>query len=92
MAATAATDIGKLLDIDRNNGKPVIRGSRLRVETLVNGYPPEEIAGAYPNLTLSAVYAALSYYYEHKQEMDELREREIAEALAWAKEHGAEIV
>ncbi len=74
----------------------MIRGSRLRVDTLVGlhvqGYSPEEIADQYPNLTLSAVYAALTYYYEHKQEMDETREREIAESLAWARANGAEII
>ena len=93
--ATTVIDIDKLLDID-HNGKPVIRGSRLRVITLAGlhrqGYPPEEIATHYPNLTVPAVFAALAYYYEHRKEMDDQEEREVEESLAWARAHGAEIV
>jgi hypothetical protein len=31
---------------------------------------PDEILAAYPDLTLSQIYDALSYYYDHKEEMD----------------------
>ncbi len=92
----AVIDIDKLLDIDPRNGKPVVRGSRLRIETLVglhvNGMLPKEIADSYPNLTLPAVYAALAYYYEHKDQMDAEHELEVRETLASAKAMGAEII
>lgn len=94
--ATTVIDINKLLDIDPYNGKPVIRGSRLRVITLAGlhhqGLAPEEIATQYPDLSVPAVYAALAYYYDHKEEMDAQEEREMQESLAWAKDHGAEIL
>ena len=93
--ATAVIDINNLLDTD-HNGKPVIRGSRLRVITLAGlhhqGFTPEEIASEYPNLSVPAVYAALAYYYQHKEEMDAQEDREMRESLAWAKAHGAEII
>ncbi|MGE0597998.1 MAG: DUF433 domain-containing protein [Dehalococcoidia bacterium] len=89
-------DINGLLDIDPFNGKPVIRGGRLRVITIAarhaEGRTPEEIATEYPNLSVSAVYAALAYYFEHRQAMDEEESRECEEALAWAKANGAEII
>lgn len=92
--AAAVIDIHKLLDIDPKNGKPVIRGSRLRVETLIglhlNGMPATEIASSYPKLSLPAVYAALAYYYEHQEQMDAEHERELGEALADAKSMGSE--
>ena len=94
--ATAVIDIDKLLDIDKYNGKPVIRGTRLRVITLaglfVQGFTPEEIAQEYPNLSTPAVYAALAYYLVHREEMDAEEAREREEALAWANENGAEII
>ena len=93
--ATAVIDINNLLDTD-HNGKPVIRGSRLRVITIaalhLEGRSPEEIAEDYPNLTAPAVYAALAYYYAHREAMDEEEDNETRESLAWAKEHGAEII
>ena len=96
MSATTVIDIDKLLDIDPYNGKPVIRGSRLRVMTLaarhLEGRSPEQIADDYRSLTIPAVYAALAYYYEHRLEMDAEEEREMRAALEWAKANGAEII
>jgi uncharacterized protein (DUF433 family) len=34
------------------------------------GDTPEEILEAYPNLSAAQVYAALSYYYAHRAEVD----------------------
>lgn len=60
-------------------GRPIIRGTRVPVNAIVGshklGMSPEEIAAALPNLTLAQVHEALSYYYDH---MDEI-EREIEE-------------
>ncbi len=56
------------------NGRPCIAGTSLEVAVvaiakIVHGQSPEEIAADY-NLSLPQVYAALAYYYEHKDEMD----------------------
>jgi uncharacterized protein (DUF433 family) len=55
-------------------GKPRIAGSRIRVQDIVVwheswGLSPEEIVTNFPQLTLAQVYAALAYYYDHREEI-----------------------
>lgn len=55
-------------------GKPRIAGHRITVQNVVIwhewlGISADEIVAQY-NLTLSDVYAALTYYYDHKEEID----------------------
>jgi uncharacterized protein (DUF433 family) len=57
-------------------GSPVIRGTKFPVCSVVNyvlrqGLPPEELVREFSHLTLAQVYDALSYYYDHKQEIDQ---------------------
>jgi uncharacterized protein (DUF433 family) len=60
-------------------GKAIISGTRTRVSNIVAyhklGLSAEELAQEFPHLTLSQIYDALSYYYEHQKEID----REIDE-------------
>jgi uncharacterized protein (DUF433 family) len=56
-------------------GKPRIDGHRITVKHIVldhqrEGMSPDEIASAYPGLTLSDVYAALAYYHDHRADID----------------------
>jgi len=56
-------------------GSPVITGTKFPVRSVVfyilkQGMTPEELAKEFPQLTLQAIYDALSYYYEHKEELD----------------------
>ena len=55
-------------------GSPCIRGTRIPVWVLAaihkQGDTPEDILDLYPNLSAAQVYAALSYYYEHRPEID----------------------
>jgi len=67
-------------------GRPIIAGTRISIRAVVErvrlGDSPEQIVENYPPLTLAQVYDALSYYHEHRSEI----EAEIAaneEALAW---------
>jgi len=48
-----------------------------------NGMTPEMIRDAYPHLTLSQIHAALSYYHDHKDELDAQIDqgRRLADAL-----------
>lgn len=60
---------------DVAGGKPRIAGHRITVQNIViwhewMGLSADEIAVEY-NLTLSEVYAALAYYYDHRAEIDE---------------------
>ena len=55
-------------------GKPRIVGHRITVQNFViwhewMGRSADEIASEY-NLSLSDVYAALTYYYDHREEID----------------------
>ena len=64
-----------------SKGSPVIVGTRTRVldiaiEYVYLGTTPDEIVDAHPHLTLPQVHDALSFYYEHRDELDrEIRER-----------------
>ncbi len=54
---------------------PIIIGTGIRVLDVairyeVMGMSPEDIVVALPHLNLSQVHDALSYYYEHKSEID----------------------
>lgn len=65
--------------------RPVIQGTRVGVEVIVGyhqaGHSPQEIAtDILPHLTLAQIYAALSYYEDHREHLDELRQANRAEA------------
>ena len=60
-------------------GSPVIAGTKFPVRSIVfyvlkQGMTPEELIKEFTHLTLPQVYDALSYYYEHREEI----ERELA--------------
>jgi len=60
-------------------GAPRIAGTRIRVSQIVlmteQGMSADEIAANLPHLSLSQVYAALSYYHDHRAQIDaEIRE------------------
>ena len=56
-------------------GEPIIKGTRTPVRAIVEiwrlGIPAEEIAKRLPHLTLAQVFAALSYYSDHQEEIND---------------------
>jgi len=63
------------------SGKPCVAGTGLRVTDLVVAHlfhkrSPDEITSDY-EIPLAQVYAALAYYYQHKNELDEDIRRQI---------------
>jgi uncharacterized protein (DUF433 family) len=66
-------------------GQPVITGTRTPVRSIVFyhklGEVPEEIAEKLPHLTLAQIYDALSYYYDHREEIDRDIEANTEEAV-----------
>lgn len=55
-------------------GRPCISGTRIRVQDVFfwyenEGISPDEIVSRFPQLTLADVYAALAYYWDHREEM-----------------------
>lgn len=56
-------------------GKARIGGHRIKVQHIAlwherQGLTPDEIVSNHPGLTLSDVYAALTYYWDHREEID----------------------
>lgn len=59
------------------DGEPVIRGTRITVRAIVqyvlfHGMTAEELVKEFSHINLSQVYDALSYYYDHKAEIESL--------------------
>jgi uncharacterized protein (DUF433 family) len=55
-------------------GKSCIAGTRIRVQDVfvwheLQGLSADEIVSRFPQLTMADVYAALSYYWEHRDEI-----------------------
>lgn len=71
------TDISTLIVTDPNlhSGRPIITGtgtSVRRIAGLYNqGNNAEEIARRLNHLTITQIYAALTYYHANRQEIDE---------------------
>ena len=84
--------------IVKENGSPARLDShpRTRVAMIVmdylgRGLAPEEIVGHYPYLKLAEVHSAMTYYHDHRQEIDsEIRsEMDQLKASADANSHSA---
>lgn len=73
---TTSVDIGTL--ITRNpqigSGRPIIAGTGVRVRSIAirhkRGLTAEKIADSYGHLSLAQVYAALTYYYANREEIE----------------------
>ncbi|MBI5304546.1 MAG: DUF433 domain-containing protein [Chloroflexi bacterium] len=52
-----------------------VAGTRVRLDTIVSafnsGYAPEEILLKYPSLNLTDIYAVITYYLWHREELDQ---------------------
>lgn len=70
-------------DVNICGGEPVIRGTRMPVRTIVGftklGKDVDEIAVLYPHLSHAQLYDALSYYYDHREEVEESLRRNSVE-------------
>ncbi len=67
-------------------GKPRIAGHRIKVSDIViwherMGMSPDEIIFHHPTITLADVYASLSYYHDHREEI----RQQIEDGEAFAK-------
>lgn len=57
-------------------GKPCVIGTRIRVWDIhvwhtLQGRTPEEIVANFPQLTIADVYAALAYYFDHREQIEQ---------------------
>ncbi|HNB50693.1 MAG TPA: DUF433 domain-containing protein [Anaerolineales bacterium] len=67
-------------------GKPILRGSNMAVWLIVamwkSGDTADEILIAYPHLQPAAVYDAISYYFDHREEIEaQISENKIERVL-----------
>lgn len=95
MASTTQPPAGYIEIRNNRGGQPraYIAGTRVRVQDVyvhyeVHGQTADEIVDGFPHLTLAQVHAALSYYFDHREEIqEELRQdREfVARTKAQAK-------
>ena len=73
---TTAIDIGTLIVRTSGTccGRPRIAGTRITVENIAidsnAGMSPQQIIDERPHLTLAQIYAALTYYYANKKQID----------------------
>src|SRR5205823_15098566 len=56
-------------------GKPRSKGHRIKVQHIVvwherMGMSPDEIVSQHPGLTLGDVHAALTYYWDHREQIE----------------------
>ncbi|MFY7999523.1 MAG: DUF433 domain-containing protein [Candidatus Kapaibacteriota bacterium] len=61
-------------------GRPRIENSRIEVRHIAAftqlGQSVDEIAEAYPHITVAQIYASLTYYFDNKAEIDGYNEEE----------------
>ena len=61
------------------HGEPIIKGTRTPVRAIIeiwrSGEQTENIPNRLPHLTLAQVFAALSYYSDHQEEINAYIER-----------------
>jgi uncharacterized protein (DUF433 family) len=64
------------IETDQTTGKPCIAGTGIRVWDVYvlherQGKTPDEVVAAFPHITLADVHAALAYYWDNKDEIDQ---------------------
>jgi uncharacterized protein (DUF433 family) len=66
-------------------GKPRVAGHRVRVQDIVlwteQGQSADEIVSHIASISLADVHAALAYYYDHRDEIDDDLRRELTLAV-----------
>ena len=79
-AAAAQPDVAVVRDPRRCGGDPTLAGTRTAVHDVVSyarlyGGDLAQVHETLPHLTLDQIHAALAWYGEHRQEIDDILER-----------------
>jgi uncharacterized protein (DUF433 family) len=82
----------KYIELDERH-VPIIAGTTMKVVELITSvkaynWTPEQLLENYPHLTLSKIYSALAYYWDHKEELDADRSRRYQYAEKMRREAG----
>src|SRR3972149_364044 len=75
------TDAHGVAWIDDTNVKVI----EVVLPRLAHGWSPEEIHFQHPHLSLAQIHAALGYYYDHQETMDQESERQARELDGFLK-------
>jgi len=75
MTAETKTDHPHIVRVQRAAGDAaVVKGTNIAVWFIVRqlrtGDSPEDVVASLPHLALAAVYDAMSYYHDHRDEID----------------------
>lgn len=89
-----ATEHPHIVRIESEDWYPILRGSRIPVWLIASLYKqgdsPEDIHWAYRHLKRAAIYDAISYYLDHKEEIEaEIESNKLENVL---REHNGRIV
>ncbi len=76
--------IESYIEIDENSVAWIadtrIKVVEIAVDKLAHGSSPEELHFQYPHLSMAQIHAALAYYYDHQEELDDEILRRLREA------------
>ena len=79
--------------VETEQGAIRMRGTRVPLDAVVYSYKsgatPEQIVQSYPPLNLRDIYAAITYYLDHRDLVDGCLERREAEAAEIERRIGA---
>jgi uncharacterized protein (DUF433 family) len=68
------------------SGRTIIEGTRIGVHDIVglvvNGATVDEVCRSFPSVTRAQVYECLSYYEDHRAEIDDLVARQMHDPQA----------
>ena len=71
---TTTEHIHVIKDPEVYEGKAIIKGTRVPVASIINHYRSgmslEDILEGYPGIKPAQLFDALSYYFDHKEEID----------------------
>lgn len=95
LAPTTTTEYKYILLSDRN--VPFIAGTSMKVVELITsvhayGWSPEELHFQYPHVSISKIYSALAYYWDHKEEIDADMQQRFAYAEKLRIEAGESVL
>jgi uncharacterized protein (DUF433 family) len=83
------TVVESYIEIDENRVAWIadtrVKVIEIALDKLAHGSSPEELYFQYPHLSLAQIHAALAYYYDHQEELDDeilRRLREVNEIAA----------
>lgn len=76
-----------------DHGEAWLEGTRTKVKDVVldklaYGWSPEEMHRQHPHLPLASIHAALTYYYDHRAELDAEIERDYQDVEALRRAAG----